>query len=102
MRSFHQLTQRERFIIHNGLMTGKLQSDLAREIGCHRSTICREVKRNSNAKGEYNWRGAQSYMKSRRRHIVEYPRKISGSLEELVRQFLEIGLSPEQISSRGA
>ena len=81
-------------------MTGKLQSDLAREIGCHRSTICREVKRNSNAKGEYNWRGAQSYMKSRRRHIVEYPRKISGSLEELVRQFLEIGLSPEQISSR--
>jgi IS30 family transposase len=87
-------------IIQKGLDKGKRYSAIADEIGCHRSTIGREVKRNGNEKGGYNWRGAQVRSSGNRVRLFECSRKIEGPLEELVIQFLRVGLSPDQISNR--
>lgn len=100
MRSYSRLTQKDRFIIQKGLEEEKSLTDIAVLIGRHRSTVCREVKRNSNMKGGYRARGAESYARSRRPHVIEYRRKIEGVLEELVTQLLIDRLSPDQISRR--
>jgi len=101
MREYHRLTLEQRIIIFGLLAKGKRRIEIAREIGCHRSTISRELKRNSNRKGNYNALGAQGYARARRPHLVlDYKRKIEGLLEEHVRQMLEQKMSPVQISER--
>lgn len=100
MRSYSRLTQKDRIIIQRGLEEEKSHSEIAFEIGRHRSTVLREVRRNQNAKGGYKARGAEAYARSRRPHVIEYRRKIEGILEEIVTGFLNHGLSPDQISER--
>lgn len=101
MKNYHRLTLDQRVTIFCMIGKGKKQIEVARELGCHRSTISREIKRNSNQKGNYNALGAQSYAQARKPHIlVGYKRKIEGPLEEHVRQMLERLLSPQQISKR--
>lgn len=75
-------------------------SRIAAEIGCDKSTVSREIKRNGNLSGGYNAVGAQRSCEGRRRPIFDYPRKIHGVLQELVEQMLEQKLSPDQISKR--
>jgi IS30 family transposase len=97
---YHHLTLRERYIIQELRGLEKSLSFIAAELGVNKATVSREVKRNSNTKGDYRALGAQGYSEARRRHIVEYPRKIKGALQELVIQKLEEGWSPEQITGR--
>lgn len=98
--SYQHLTRRQRYIIEDLRELGKNLAFIAKELGVNRSTICREIKRNSNSRGGYKAKGAQSSAESRRPRIMEYPRKICGPLEELVIQKLQAGWSPEQISGR--
>lgn len=100
MRTFHQLTKKDRIMIEKGLEEGKTKSEIAREIQVHRSTITRETKRNCNSKGSYKAVGAQAFARDRRPHIFCYGRKIEGILEEIVCELLEKRFSPEQISDR--
>ncbi|MEH0152935.1 helix-turn-helix domain-containing protein [Limibacter armeniacum] len=47
LRSFHHLTKAQRMAISLFLQMGRSQAVIAQLLGVHRSTICREVKRNS-------------------------------------------------------
>jgi transposase, IS30 family len=101
MKKYNRLTLSQRIAIFGMICEGKKRTKIAIELGVHRSTITREIQRNSNQKGGYNALGAQGYAKSRKPHIlVDYRRKIEGVLEEQVRQMLEKRLSPMQISRR--
>lgn len=100
MKKYRRLTLDQRVIIQEMIRKGKKKIDIAIEVGCDRSSITREIKRNSNMKGGYNALGAQAYCNSRKRHIIEYKRKIDGALEEFVKEQLESALSPQQISER--
>ena len=97
---YHHLTLQQRYIIQDLRELGKNFEFIAGEIGVSRSTVCREIQRNSNSKGGYRALGAQSVSKTRRPHLIAYPRKINGPLEELIVQKLEDGWSPEQIHGR--
>ena len=100
MRKYRRLTREDRITIERMLEQGKKQIEIADKIDVHRSTVSREIKRNKAVKGPYKWRGAQSKAEVARPHRIDYPRKIEGPLEELVMQFLEARMSPDQISNR--
>jgi IS30 family transposase len=92
----------ERELIGLGLAAGKSQSQLARELGRHRSTISREVRRNSavgwHPRPGYRPRVAQ--WKAEQRARRPKPSKIAGdsTLRDEVQARLERCLSPRQIS----
>jgi IS30 family transposase len=100
MGSYRRLTRVDRITIQKGLEQGKNRAEIAAELGFHRSSVGRELKRNKAVKASYNWRGAQAKAVSAKKQRHEYRRKIEGPLEELVRQKLEQFLSPQQISER--
>lgn len=101
MKGYSHLTQVHRCIIEWGVRKGKTQTELAELCGVHKSTISRELKRNTSTKsGIYNALGAESNALSRKTGWADYVRKIEGSLEEAIIQKLSQRWSPEQISGR--
>ncbi len=100
MRKYRRLTREDRITIERRLEQQKTQTEIADEIGVHRSSISREIRRNKSLHGPYRWRGAQAKVNSMRPGAFCYERKINGALEELIIQFLLTGLSPDQISRR--
>jgi IS30 family transposase len=75
-------------------------AEIARVLGKHRSTIARELKRNTNAGGIYYEIHAQKAM-LRRREAAKAPARIIENdlmLEVRVELLLRSGLSPEQIA----
>ena len=51
MRPYTQLTQTQRYQIYAFLKAGFSQTDIALEIGVHKSTISRGIRRNRGKKG---------------------------------------------------
>ncbi len=100
MKNYQHLTQRQRFIIQDLRDLGKSYTDIASEIGVHRSTVSREIARNKNCADGYKAVGAQAVARGRRLHPIARTRKISGVLEEIVMEKLNLRWSPEQISGR--
>lgn len=100
MKKYYQLTQRQRFIIEDLVSLGKSFTEIARVAGVHRTTVSREIKRNSNKKGGYRALGAKEAARHRKFNIWDAPRKIDGVLEEVIIEKLRLGWSPEQISGR--
>jgi len=102
--SYKQLTLDERYQIQTLLKQHSSPAEIARQLGRHRTTIAREVKRNSAP-----WEGAaQPYLamraaKATQQRRVEKgrsSRKIQGELQSLVEQKLRLSWSPEQIAGR--
>ena len=52
---YNQLTREQRYAIYLGIQEGKTQTAIARQICVNRSTVCREIRRNSNRQGKYWW-----------------------------------------------
>lgn len=100
MKGYRHLTQRQRFIIQDLRDLGKTLTEIARETKVHRTTIGRELRRHSTRKAGYRALGAQRKALDKRRFSYEPRRKISGALEELIQESLELRWSPEQISGR--
>lgn len=100
MRTFRQLTKKDRIMIQRGIEEKNSKAEIARALGVHRSTVGREIKRNQNCHGGYKWVGAQAFARGRKPHIICYKRKIEGILEEIVSELLEKKFSPEQIARR--
>lgn len=50
---YRQLTQGQRYQIEVGLAAGETRASIARRVGVHRSTISREIRRNSDSSGRY-------------------------------------------------
>ncbi len=67
---YTQLTREQRYAIYLGKQEGKTQTAIARQIGVHKSTVSRELKRNSNRFGKYGWTVADMMAVERRELIV--------------------------------
>jgi IS30 family transposase len=96
MGLYTQLTQEQRYQIYAFLKAGFSQSAIASEINVHKSTICRELKRN---KGQKGYRPKQAHVKAtnRRQKAVKYV-KLTPKFIILVNNLIRQDFSPEQVS----
>lgn len=97
---FKHLTKENRTIIEYLVKKKKSCSEIARELGVHRSTVLRELKRNSSLENNYTSMGAQRFTNQRIKNIQVFKRKIKGPIAECVRMKIKDGWSPEQIAAR--
>jgi len=95
--SYTQLTREARYQIQALKKAGQNQTQIAANIGYHKSTICRELKRNSGLKG---YRPHQANELAFDRQCEAYRARISGATWQLVERLLGQDWSPEQISGR--
>ena len=95
---YNQLTREQRYAICLGKQEGKTQSAIARQIGVHKSTVSRELKRNCNRFGHYGWTVADERAKDRRERTVRNRETPSWVLREVRRLLKEEDWSPKQIS----
>jgi len=76
------------------LNTGHNQTEIAKEVGVHKSTISRELKRNRGKRG-YRHKQAQRFAKNRRK---KPKRRITAEDWHKVERYLRKDFSPEQVS----
>lgn len=97
-KGYHQLTYELRCQIYALLGSGESFASIAHQLGVHRSTIGREIKRNSGGKG-YRYKQAQGKASERRERASREPRKMTPAIVRLIEEKLtEEQWSPEQIS----
>jgi IS30 family transposase len=97
---YTQLTLAEREIIRRLSAQKRRPAYIARVLGKHRSTICRELRRNINAGGIYYEVHAQALTRRRRLNSRAAFRRIDRDylLQRYVESLLQKGFSPEQIA----
>lgn len=95
MTPYTQLTREQRYQIHALMKAGKNQTEIAEIIGVHKSTISREVRRNTGRRG---YRPAQAHRFCLQRRVDKIRPRIAPSTWRLVRRLLREDWSPEQIS----
>ena len=97
---YKHLTREQRYAIYLGKQKGETLETIARSIGVHKSTVSREVRRNSTPNGKYVWNKAHGMAESR---LCRTPgnRRLDDVLKwrivELIRNEQR---SPRQISGR--
>ncbi len=95
--AYAQLTLEERYQISALKKAGHSQTRIAEEMGCHKSTVGRELRRNAGARGGYFPKQAQQKAEARQ---AAKPRRVKfwgeywDEIDGLVRQ----DFSPEQIA----
>ena len=94
MRTYTQLTQEQRYQIYVLLKAGNKQSEIARLIEVHKSTVSRELRRNRGQKG-YRPKQAQQFALNRRKK-ARY--RIDASSWILIEALIRQEWSPEQVS----
>jgi IS30 family transposase len=100
--AYKQLDFLKRCKIHAFWKAGYNQTQIAKEIGVHKSTISREFKRNmtfvrtSFGSWQYKTHYAQTYTEDRHKHKNKH-RKFTPEVEKFVRRKLQEQWSPEQI-----
>ena len=95
MSNYTQLTQEQRYQIYALMKVGICQTEIARVIGVHKSTISRERRRNRGLRG-YRPKQAQRFAETRRAEATTT--RISLDTWILVERLLREDWSPEQIS----
>ena len=95
---YKQLTSEQRYTISVLLQNRTKQKEIAKAINVSPSTVSREIRRNSGARGRYNWETAQA-------NAVQTKRKKPGNhsiskdvMEEAKHLLVTEQWSPEQIS----
>ena len=98
------LTQKERFYIEKRRGEGVNQANIAREIDLPRSTICRELRRNTDPtfNGVYCCRRADTLARGRRHKPLADNafHQLEPHIQDFIRQALSTHTSPEVISGR--
>ena len=97
MKHYKQLTYDQRYIIYRMNKTNFTQAHIAEILGVHKSTICRELKRNKSKRG---YRPKYAHNETLYRRIGKSKSKISFSTWLQVEKFIRLDWSPEQISAR--
>lgn len=92
------LTSEQRYEIYLGVKRKWSRSRIAREIGVHPSTVCREIRRNRNPNGEYVWLSAQSKSDGRRHGLCGNHRKPARLWWRIERMIVDEDWSPGQIA----
>lgn len=97
MKTYQQLTQRQRYQIWTGVKRGLMQREIAVEVGIDRSTVSRELRRNG-TEGGYNPLEAERLAHRRRREKGRHriPDNVWREVDKKIRE----NWSPEQISGR--
>ena len=99
--SYHELSLEERSNIQVGLLRGMSQRAIARMLNRSPSTICREIRRNRGAQGEYITQHAQRATCERRMPCRPQKKLMPGTeLFDLVVYLLRKRFSPEQIAGK--
>lgn len=96
MRTYHQLTQEQRYQIYALKKTNHTLSEIAEVIEIHKSSVSRELKRNRGKRG-YRPQQAQELAMERRSKGVP---RITAEVWALVERLLRQDWSPEQTSGR--
>lgn len=94
---YHQLTSEERYALSTLKKQGHSQSEIARSLKRHRSTICRELQRNTRKDGGYRPFTAQERANGRR-YRSRRNWRFTDREWRLVREQLTEFWSPEQIA----
>ena len=95
--SYLQLTREQRYQIYALMKAGHNQTEIAANIGYHKSTISRELRRNRGLKG---YRPYQADEMAYDRQCEAYRARISWQTWQRVEQLLRQQWSPEQIAGR--
>ena len=95
--SYAQLTRDQRYQIYALLKAAQTQTQIAMIIGCHKSTISRELRRNRGNKG---YRPRQAQLLAQGRRYQSHPPRIAAQTWLLVELLLQQQWSPEQIAGR--
>ena len=98
LQMYKQLTREQRYAIYLGVQEKKTQTAIARQIGVHKSTVSRELKRNSNRFNKYGWIMAETKAHERRERTVRNRETSPSILKEARRLLLSEEWSPRQIS----
>ena len=97
MGTYTQLTYQQRYHIYTFMKAGFCQSEIAREIGVHKSTVSREVRRNQGKRG-YRPKQAQQLATNRRDKVQP---RITDRDWRMIEELICLDWSPEQISKYG-
>jgi|AMFO01.1.fsa_nt_gi Transposase and inactivated derivatives, IS30 family len=95
--SYTQLAQEQRYQIWALRKAGMKQVEIAREVGVHKSTICRELQRNT---GQRGYRPKQAHRLAMERRASKARPRISEEEWLRIEVLLRQGWSPEQIGGR--
>jgi len=98
-QGYRHLTYEERCQIHALRKSGLSDSAIARQLGRGRSTLWREIRRNSGKRG-YRHGQAQRKAEARRSAASSVPRKMTPERWRMVEARLAEGWSPEQVAGR--
>ena len=96
--SYRQLTWEQRYQIWALLKIGTKRSEIAKEIGVHKSTVSRELTRNESGRWKYN--PSRAMRMAHERHEDKRKHRIDGQTWAMVERLLGLEWSPEQISKR--
>jgi IS30 family transposase len=94
MKTYYQLTQDQRYQIYEMKTTGQSRRAIAQAVGVNRSTVHRELLRNT---GERGYRPQQAHEKAISRRAKAKPRISKATWEDIEKRLRE-DWSPEQIS----
>ena len=96
MKQYNHLTQKQRYTISVCLKEKMSIAQIARMIGVDKSTVSREIRRNSNSSGRYTCRDVEMFarMNAGRSHR---PRKMTEELKDEITELLRKKWSPETI-----
>ena len=100
MLPYKHFTAEERQYIQESLNKGKTKSEIARKLGRNRSSVGREIMRNSNKDGSYNWWRATVNYICRRKRCVRKIRLKCVKLRKFVVDGFKKRWSPEIITQR--
>lgn len=96
--SYRRVTSEDRLRIKDGLEAGLSKSELADKLGFHKSTIGREISRNSGGRG---YRPKQAHAKAVEREEAKHgPYRMNPVIMCEIEERLKVKWSPEQISNR--
>ena len=96
MRNYTQLTEEERYQIYEGITLGLTQTEIANDLDVNKSTISRELKRNTGLRG---YRPRQAQVLSDSRKLNHSSKRINKQQWDRVEDLIGEDWSPEQISS---
>ena len=97
MRAYKQLTEYDRYSLKLLLVRGTSKASIAKILNCHRSTIYREINRNSSS-GQYHERFSHTESLKRKAKNAIIP--LSYETHKRLKDGLEKKWSPEQICGR--
>jgi IS30 family transposase len=95
--NYAQLTRERRYQIYALKRAGQNQTEIAMLVGCHKSTISRELRRNCGAKG---YRPYQANEFAYDRQCEAYRARIAWQTWQQVERLLRQDWSPQQIAGR--